>query len=150
MEKAFFMKRAVELAEKAYAEGEVPVGAVIVHEGKIIGEGYNKRENGSNALAHAEIEAIAQACKSIGSWRLHNCEMYVTPEPCPKCTGAVINSRLNRVVFGAYDKKSGACVSVMNMFEYPFNHRPQIIGGYMEKECQKILTDFFEQIRKKK
>lgn len=147
MNDSFFMRQALILAKKAESDGEVPVGAVVVHNGKIIGCGCNKRESGKNALAHAEIIAINEACKAIGSWRLHECEMYVTLEPCPMCSGAIINSRLKRVIFGAYDDKAGACVSIMNMFEYPFNHRPQIIGGYLEAECKKILSDFFEKLR---
>ncbi|MCM1365572.1 MAG: nucleoside deaminase, partial [Ruminococcus sp.] len=126
-----------------------PVGAVVVHCGKIIGQGKNNRENGKNALAHAEISAINSACLVIGSWRLHECEMYVTLEPCPMCSGAIMNARLSRVVFGAYDEKAGACVSVMNMFDFPLNHKPQIIGGYMERECKQVLTDFFEKLRER-
>ncbi|MCM1364261.1 MAG: tRNA adenosine(34) deaminase TadA [Faecalibacterium sp.] len=147
MEKSSFMKQALALAKAAGERGEVPVGAVVVHNGMIIGRGSNKRENEKNAVAHAEIEAISQACETIGSWRLHECEMYVTLEPCPMCSGAIINSRIRRVIFGAYDEKGGACVSLMNMFDYPFNHKPQIIGGYMEEECRKVLTEFFDGLR---
>ena len=142
-----FMKRAIELAKKAYALGEVPVGAVIVKDGEIIGEGYNMREQKQNALSHAEIEAINSACKKIGSWRLDGCEMYVTLEPCPMCTGAIINSRIKTVIFGAFDLNMGCMDSVINLCDYPFNHKVEIYAGICEDECKKILTDFFSLIR---
>ncbi len=147
MDDKFYMEKALALAEEAGADAEVPVGAVVVHNGKIIGSGRNRREKGNTALAHAEIEAIHEACRNIGSWRLHECELFVTLEPCPMCAGAIINSRLSRVVFGAYDKNAGACGSVFAMFEHPLGHKPQLIGGYMEYECKQILTDFFKNIR---
>ena len=142
-----FMKRALELAKKAYDSGEVPVGAVIVKNGEIIGEGYNMREQKQNALSHAEIEAINSACEKIGSWRLDDCELYVTLEPCPMCTGAIINARIKTVIFGAFDSSMGCMDSVINLCDYPFNHKVEIYAGIMEDECKKILTDFFALIR---
>ena len=146
------MKRALELAQAAFDDGEVPVGAVIVKKttGEIVGEGRNMRETAKNALAHAEIMAIDQACKNLGGWRLPECEMYVTLEPCPMCCGAIINSRIDNVYFGAYDIKSGSAVSVQKMFELPYNYRPEVIGGIMEKECSDILSEFFRRLRIKK
>ena len=146
------MKRAIELAEISASEGEVPVGAVIVKKttGEIVGEGRNMRENKKNALAHAEIIAIDMACRTLGGWRLPDCEMYVTLEPCPMCCGAIINARIDNVIFGAYDLKSGSVVSVQNMFELPYNYRPEVTGGVMEKECADILTLFFRNLREKK
>lgn len=146
------MKRALELAQAAFDDGEVPVGAVIVKKttGEIVGEGRNMRETAKNALAHAEIMAIDQACKKLGGWRLPECEMYVTLEPCPMCCGAIINSRIDNVYFGAYDIKSGSAVSVQKMFELPYNYRPEVIGGIMEKECSDILSEFFRRLRIKK
>ena len=147
-----YMKRAIELAEISASEGEVPVGAVIVKKttGEIVGEGRNMRENKKNALAHAEIIAIDMACRTLGGWRLPDCEMYVTLEPCPMCCGAIINARIDNVIFGAYDLKSGSVVSVQNMFELPYNYRPEITGGVMEKECADILSLFFRNLREKK
>lgn len=145
-----FMRYALSLAEKASDSGEVPVGAVIVRNGEIVGQGRNRRENGKNALYHAEIEAINDACQRLGGWRLWECDMFVTLEPCPMCTGAIINSRIRRVVFGAYDKKAGCCGSVMNMFELPFNHKPEVIGGFMEEECSSALSEFFIKLRNTK
>jgi tRNA(adenine34) deaminase len=146
-----YMKRAVELAKEAYSEGEVPVGAVVVKKstGEIVGEGRNMRETAKNALAHAEIIAIDQACKKLGGWRLPDCALYVTLEPCPMCCGAIINSRIDNVYFGAYDYKSGSAVSVQRMFEYPYNYKPEVIGGVMEEECSALLTDFFKDLRLK-
>ncbi len=142
-----FMKRAIELANKAFKLGEVPVGAVIVKNGEIIGEGYNMREQKQNALSHAEIEAINSACKKLGSWRLDDCEMYVTLEPCPMCTGAIINARIKTVIFGAFDSSMGCMDSVINLCDYPFNHKVEIYAGICEDECKKMLTDFFALIR---
>lgn len=146
-----FMKKALLLAQKAYDIGEVPVGAVVVKRstGEIVGEGYNRRETDKSPLAHAEIEAISNASKKLGGWRLVDCDLYVTLEPCPMCAGAIINSRVERVFFGAYDKKAGACGSVVNLFELPFNHFPEISGGVMEEECSGILSDFFKKLREK-
>ncbi len=142
-----FMKEALIEARKAYALGEVPVGAVVVKNGKIIARGHNLRETKQNALSHAEIECINTACKSLGTWRLEGCQMYVTLEPCPMCTGAIINSRIDRVVFGAYDSKSGSMDSVINLCDYPYNHKPEIYGGIMEDECKALLQNFFDKLR---
>lgn len=146
-----FMERAIELARQAADEGEVPVGAVVVKKstGEIIGEGRNMRETGKNALAHAEIIAINNACKKLGGWRLPDCAIYVTLEPCPMCCGAVINARIDDVIFGAYDLKSGSAVSVQSIFELPYNHRPTVKGGVMETECSALLSDFFKNLRKR-
>lgn len=147
-----YMNAALELAQKAYTLGEVPVGAVVVKKstGEIVGKGYNRRETDKDPLAHAEISAIKQASETLGGWRLIDCDIYVTLEPCPMCCGAIINSRIERVVFGAFDKKSGSAESVVNMFELPFNHNPEIVSGVEEKKCAKILKDFFAELREKK
>lgn len=145
-----YMRIALELAKQAADEGEVPVGAVVVCEGKVVGTGRNRREKEKNALCHAEIEAIDNACKTLGGWRLHKCELYVTLEPCPMCSGAIINSRIKRLVYGAADKKSGCAESVLNLFEMPFNHKPEIVSGVMEDECREVLQNFFSQLRKSK
>ena len=147
-----YMSRALELAREAFDEGEVPVGAVVVKKttGEIVGEGRNMREKAKNALAHAEIMAIDEACRTLGGWRLPECSIYVTLEPCPMCCGAIINSRIDNVIFGAYDVKSGSAVSVQKMFELPYNYRPEVTGGVMEEECSAILSDFFRQLREKK
>ena len=147
-----YMNAALELAQKAYTLGEVPVGAVVVKKstGEIVGKGYNRRETDKDPLAHAEISAIKQASETLGGWRLIDCDIYVTLEPCPMCCGAIINSRIERVVFGAFDKKSGSAESVVNMFELPFNHKPEIVSGVEEKKCAKILKDFFAELREKK
>ena len=142
-----FMSRALLLAKKAYEVGEVPVGAVRVKDGEIIAEGYNMREQKQNALSHAEIECINKACEVLKSWRLDGCELYVTLEPCPMCTGAIINSRIKTVVFGAYDLKAGSMDSVINLCDYPYNHKPEIYGGIMEDECKEILEKFFQNLR---
>ena len=142
-----YMREALAEAKKAEAKGEVPVGAVIVKDGKIIARGHNLREEKQNALSHAEIECINEACKVLGTWRLEGCKMYVTLEPCPMCTGAIINSRISTLVFGAYDSKAGCIDSVINLCDYPFNHRPEIYGGIMEEECKEILTEFFNKMR---
>ncbi len=142
-----FMQRAIELAKLAGSQGEVPVGAVIVKNGEIIGEGYNMREQKQNPLSHAEIEAINNASKKLGLWRLDNCEMYVTLEPCPMCTGAIINSRIKTVIFGAYDKNAGSMDSVINLCDYPYNHKVEIYGGICEDECTEILQKFFKNLR---
>lgn len=147
-----YMKRALELAKIAFDEGEVPVGAVVVKKdtGIIVGEGRNMRENAKNALAHAEIIAIDQACKTLGGWRLPECAIYVTLEPCPMCCGAIINARIDDLIFGAYDLKSGSAVSVQKIFDLPYNYRPQITSGVMEEDCSAILSDFFKQLRLRK
>ncbi len=145
-----FMRRALALAKEAADEGEAPIGAIIVRDGKIAGVGRNRRERDKNALGHAEIEAIDNACKTLGGWRLIGCTMYVTLEPCPMCAGAIINARIERVVFGAYDKKAGSCGSVTNLFELPYNHKPELIGGVLEEECSLALTNFFRDLRTSK
>ena len=145
-----FMTLAIEQAKIAASELEVPVGAVIVRNGEVVSVGRNRRETDKNALAHAEIEAINLACKKLGGWRLWECEMFVTLEPCPMCTGAIINSRLRRVVFGASDYKAGSCGSVVNLFELPYNHKPELIGGVLEEECSLALTEFFRDLRTSK
>ena len=142
-----FMKRAIELAQISASEGEVPVGAVVVKDNVIVGEGRNRRELGKNALYHAEAEAIDQACKALGGWRLWQCEMYVTLEPCPMCAGAIINSRIKKVTFGAYDKKAGSFGSVVNFNDLPYNHKPEIVGGVCEEACSALLKDFFKRLR---
>lgn len=145
-----YMSQALALAQRAAKDGEVPVGAVVVCDGEIVGTGYNRREKGKNALYHAEIQAIDEACKTLGGWRLHKCDMYVTLEPCIMCSGAIINSRIKRLVYGAKDPKAGCAESVTNIFELPLNHKPEIISGVMEKECGEILTSFFKDLRNKK
>ena len=147
MSDRLFMETALSLAKTALQQGDVPVGAVVVYEGKIIAKGYNKRELRQNSLHHAEIEAIDEACKVLSSWRLNDCTLYVTLEPCVMCTGAIINARVGRVVFGAYDEKAGCMGSLLNLTEYPFNHTPQIVGGYMESQCKELLTSFFKDKR---
>lgn len=141
------MRAAIELAKESEKQGEVPVGAVVVKNGTIVGTGKNRRETGKNALYHAEMEAINNACKSLGGWRLWNCDLYVTLEPCPMCAGAIINSRIRRVYFGAYDNKAGSFGSVANFNMLPYNHKPEIYGGIMEDECSQMLTDFFKTLR---
>lgn len=145
-----FMKKALELARESAAEGEVPVGAVIVRDNEIVGVGRNRRENGKNALYHAEIEAIDMACKRLGGWRLWQCDMYVTLEPCPMCAGAIINSRIKNLYFGAYDLKAGSFGSVADFNDIPYNHRVAVTGGIMEEEAKALLSDFFKTLRSKK
>lgn len=142
-----FMFLALEEANKAASEGEVPVGAVIVKNGKVISKGHNKREQKQSALSHAEIEAINSACKKLGSWRLDGCELYVTLEPCPMCTGAIINSRIKTVIFGAFDKTAGCMDSVINLCDYALGHKVEVYAGICEDECQKVLQDFFMKLR---
>ena len=147
MEATDFMKEALALAAEAAAEGEVPVGCVIVRGDEIVGRGRNRREKGKNALAHGEIEAINDACTRLGGWRLWECTLYVTLEPCPMCAGAIVNARIPRVVYGASDKKCGACGSVCDLFSMNFNHHPQVEKGVMEEECATLLTEFFKTLR---
>jgi len=145
-----FMKAALREAEKAAAEGEVPVGAVIVKDGGILSVGRNRRERGKNALAHAEIEAIHKACEALGGWRLSGCDLYVTLEPCPMCAGACINARIDRVIYGAADPKAGSTGSLVSLFDFPYNHRPELIGGVLADEAGRQLTAFFSSLRKKR
>ena len=141
------MREALRLAEEAAREGEVPVGAVVARDGVILGRGRNRREADRNALAHAELEAIDQACRTLGGWRLFGCELYVTLEPCPMCAGAIINARLDRVVYGAADPKAGSCGSVIDLFALPYNHHPLREGGLLREECAAQLTGFFRSLR---
>ena len=142
-----YMQRALELADEAARDGDVPVGCVIVRDGEIIGEGRNRREERGDATAHAELEAIRDACKKTGSWRLHGCTLYVTLEPCPMCAGGIINARIDTVRYGARDDKAGCCASVLNLFEERFNHHPRIYAGLLEEQCQSQLQEFFEALR---
>ena len=142
-----YMDMALELAREAAAEGEVPVGCVVVRKGEVVGRGRNRRETAKTALGHAEIEAIADACKNLGGWRLWECTLYVTLEPCPMCAGAIINARIPRVVFGASDEKCGACGSVCDLFSMAFNHHPQVEKGVKEAESAALLTEFFQNLR---
>ena len=144
---AVFMEEALVLAREAAAEGEVPVGCVIVRKGEIVGRGRNRRETAKTALGHAEIEAINEACRKLGGWRLWECTLYVTLEPCPMCAGAIVNARIPRVVFGAKDAKCGACGSVCSLFSMAFNHHPAVESGIREAECTRLLQDFFRQLR---
>ena len=142
-----FMSMALELAREAAAEGEVPVGAVVVKDGQVIGSGRNRREDAKNSLAHAEIEAIDAACRHLGGWQLVGCTLYVTLEPCPMCAGAIINSRIERLVQGAPNPKAGSCGSVINLFSLPYNHHPEVLSGVMEEECGGLLKSFFKSLR---
>ena len=142
-----FMGVALELAAEAAAEGEVPVGCVITRGDEIVGRGRNRREQGKTALAHAEIEAISEACSRLGGWRLWECTLYVTLEPCPMCAGAIINARIPRVVYGASDKKFGAVGSVCSLFSMDFNHHPSVEAGIREEEAAALMTEFFQKLR---
>lgn len=143
-----YMQAAIAEARKAEAFGEVPIGCVIVHDGKIIASAGNARETDKNALRHAELSAIEKACQVRGGWRLFGCTLYVTLEPCPMCAGAIINSRIDRVVYGAKDSKAGSFGSVLNMNSYPLNHKPKITSGVLEKDCADLLRVFFARLRK--
>ena len=145
-----YMKETLKLAKKAAALGEVPVGAVIVQDSRIIARGYNRRELDQNGMAHAELTAMLKACKKLKSWRLEDCTLYVTLEPCPMCTGAIINTRIPRVVIGATDPKGGAMGGVMDLTDYPWNHHPKVEKGVMEQECGDILRTFFKELRERK
>ena len=147
MNHELFMREALKLAEVAASVGEVPVGCVIVRDNKIIASGYNRRECDRNALAHAEMTAVKTACEKIGYWRLCGCDLYVTLEPCAMCAGAVINSRIDRVIFGAYDKKAGAFGSVINLNDYNFNHKPALTGGVLAEQSSALLSGFFRDLR---
>lgn len=144
-----YMKEALNLAKCSARELEVPVGAIIVKDNKIIARGRNKREYTKNALSHAEIEAINNACKELGGWRLNDCDMYVTLEPCPMCAGAIVNSRIRKVYFGAFDKNNGCCGSIANILELQNSYHPQYEGGILIEDCQNLLTNFFTELRKK-
>ena len=147
MEDRIYMQQALALAREAALEGEVPVGCVIVRGDEIVGRGRNRRETAKTALGHAEIEAIAQACETLGGWRLWECTLYVTLEPCPMCAGAIINARIPRVYYGARDSAMGACGGVLNLFMEDFPHHPALVGGILEEECRRVLTEFFQRLR---
>ena len=146
---SIFMNEALKLAKRAEEQGEIPVGAVVVRNGEIIGRGYNQRESRKNAILHAEMIAIEEACEAVGDWRLRDCTLYVTLEPCPMCAGAIVNSRIERVVFGTSDRMAGCCGSLINLNAYPFNHTFSIEKGICENECKDILKSFFEKRRQK-
>ena len=143
----YYMEEALKQARIAGSIGETPVGCVITENDRIIATGYNRRESDQNAVSHAEIAAIKTACEKTGFWRLTECDLYVTLEPCPMCAGAIINSRIKRVIFGAYDKKSGAFGSVLNLGDYPFNHKPEITGGVLADCSSALLSAFFRELR---
>ncbi len=149
MDDKFFMKKALRQAQLAYRSGEVPVGAVIVKDGKVIARGKNARETGKNAVLHAELSAIQKACKKLGGWRLTGCTLYVTLEPCIMCAGAIMNARIDRVVIAAADKKAGAYGGITDINALPVNHKPQVKTGVLEEQCSEILKDFFKQLRLK-
>lgn len=150
MEHEEYMRQALELARLAMAEGEVPVGCVIVRDGAVVGRGRNRRETAQTALGHAELEAIAQACRTLGGWRLAGCALYVTLEPCPMCAGGIINARIPEVWYGAADPKAGCCGSVLDLFGQPFNHHPVVHSGLLEGESAALLQQFFQALREKR
>ena len=147
MNHEMFMREALTLAREAAADGDVPVGCVIVRGGEIVGRGRNRREAAGDATAHAEVEAIREACARLGSWRLHGCTLYVTLEPCPMCAGGIINSRIDEIHYGVRDEKAGCCISVLDLFSEPFNHHPRVYRGPLEEECRALLQNFFESLR---
>ena len=144
-----FMKRALACAAKAASLGEIPVGAVVVKDGKVISSGYNRREKDKNALLHAEMIALHRACKKLKTWRLTDCDLYVTLEPCPMCAGAIINARIRTVYFGASDPKGGCLGGLCDLSALPFHHQPKVVSGVLSDPCEKILSDFFRDLRKK-
>ena len=146
-DKEKFMKEALKEAKKAYEKLEVPVGAVIVKNGKIIARAHNLKETKKDTTKHAEILAIEKASKKLNAWRLLDCEMYITLEPCSMCAGAIINSRIKKIYIGALDEKTGAAGSVLNLFDYKFNHKVEVEKGILQKECEKVLKDFFKELR---
>ena len=148
MNDIYFMKKAIQQAKRAEKLGEVPVGAVIVKDGKIIARGYNRRESLQMATAHAEHIAIEKACKKLGSWRLTGCTLYVTLEPCIMCAGAIVNARPDRVVIGTQDKKAGGMGGLTDIFSLPVNHKPEVEFGVLQEECSGIIKDFFKALRK--
>ena len=149
MEREDYMREALALAREAFEAGEVPVGCVIVKNGQIIGRGRNRREEKQSALSHAELEAIEDACRATGGWRLQGCQLYVTLEPCPMCAGGIISARIPEVYYGAKDEGFGAVGSILNLFEENFRHHPKVIGHILEDECEALLQDFFIQVREK-
>ncbi len=142
-----YMRLALDLAREAAREGEVPVGAVVVKDDTVVGTGRNRREVRKNALAHAELEAIDAACRTLGGWRLSGCRLYVTLEPCPMCAGAIINARLDEVIYGTDDPKAGSCRSLVELFSLPYNHKPQLTFGVLEDDCRQELQAFFRTLR---
>mgnify|MGYP004551795281 FL=1 len=148
MDREDYMDLALELARKAYDAGEIPVGCVITDaSGEVIGRGYNTREETHDATQHAEMEAIREACRSVGDWRLSGCTLYVTLEPCPMCAGGIINSRIPTVVYGAKDENTGSCGSVINLFEERYGHKPALYGGVRAEQSAELLKDFFKKTR---
>ena len=143
-----YMRQALDLAREAAARGEVPVGCVIVQGDRVVGRGRNRREEKQHTQSHAEMEAIRQANEALGSWRLDECTLYVTLEPCPMCAGAILNARIPRVYYGARDREMGACGGVLNLFMEDFPQRPALVGGILEEQCREVLTDFFRRLRK--
>lgn len=150
MEDEKWMRLALEQAECAAKLGEVPVGAVIVKDGEVVATAYNTRETEKNAVHHAELLAIDRACARLGGWRLWQCDLYVTLEPCPMCAGAIINARIPRIYFGASDPKAGSCGSVIDLFSLPYNHKPEVVRGVMQEECAAVLKNFFRRLREAK
>ena len=150
MDHEVYMRQALELAREAAAAGEVPVGCVIVREGEVVGRGRNRREEKQSTLSHAELEAMTEANRRLNSWRLEDCTLYVTLEPCPMCAGAIINARIPRVYYGVRDEAMGACGGVLNLFMEDFPHKPALVGGIMAEECRRVLTDFFRSMRQKR
>ena len=148
MDHEFYMQQALALAREAAAHGEVPVGCVIVRDGQIIASGRNRREEKQSAASHAEMEALAQANEVLHSWRLDDCDLYVTLEPCPMCAGAILNARIPKVYYGARDREMGACGGVLNLFMEDFPTHPALVGGVLEEECRRVLTDFFRRLRR--
>jgi len=148
MDHELYMRQALALAKEAAEAGEVPVGCVIVHEGRVIGRGRNRREEKQAVSSHAEMEAMAEANAALGSWRLEDCTLYVTLEPCPMCAGAIINARIPRVYYGARDREMGACGGVLNLFMESFPHHPALVGGILADECREVLSQFFKRLRK--
>lgn len=149
MDDLYYMDLALELAREAFDRGEVPVGCVIVRGDQVVGRGSNRREGDKSALAHAELEAIGQACRTLGGWRLWECTLYVTLEPCPMCAGGIISARVPEIYYGAKDEGFGACGSILNLFEENFRHHPKIVGHILEEECKELLQTFFTQVREK-
>lgn len=145
-----YMRQALDLARQAAACGEVPVGCVIVKDGAVVGRGRNRREERQAAWSHAEMEAMAQANRALGTWRLDGCTLYVTLEPCPMCAGAILNARIPKVFYGARDSAFGACGGVTNLFMEQFPHRPALVGGILAEDCQAVLAEFFEKLRQGK
>ena len=150
MEDERFMREALALAQAAADEGEVPVGCVVVRGDEIVGRGRNRREGAKSALAHAEIEAIAEACRTLGGWRLWQCTLYVTLEPCPMCAGAIINARIPRVVYGAKEPVNGCCGSAIDLFLLPCSQKPEVVQGVLEEDCAAALRTFFRHLREKR